>query len=74
MNTATSLIQTLLILVGNTLTLAGCVGLMLGLTGVFDMDYFATGSSAGLRVVGTVAIAGCLLSAIGYGTVEYLEK
>ena len=33
----------------------------------------ALGISSGVRVIGTVAIAGCLLSAIGYGVLEYLE-
>jgi hypothetical protein len=32
------------------------------------------GLSSGVRVIGSVAIAGCLLSAIGYGIVDYLEK
>ncbi len=32
------------------------------------------GMSSGIRVIGSVAIAGCLLSAIGYGIEEYLEK
>jgi hypothetical protein len=47
---------------------------MLALTGVIPADLFAIGISSGIRVVGSVAIAGCLLSAIGYGAVEYLEQ
>jgi hypothetical protein len=63
-----------LIRAGNSLTVVGCVGLILALTGVIPADLFAIGISSGIRVVGSVAIAGCLLSAIGYGAVEYLEQ
>jgi len=68
------LIQKLLILVGNSLTLIGCVGLMLGATGIICVESFAIGISSGVRAIGSVAIAGCLLSAIAYGMVEYLDK
>lgn len=73
-NTAKSLIQKLLILVGNTLTLIGSVGLIFGATGLVSAESFAMGLSSGVRVIGSVAIAGCLLSAVGYGIVDYLEK
>jgi hypothetical protein len=59
---------------GNFLTMVGCLGLLLGVFGVFNLDFFAFGLSAGIRVVGSVAIAGCLLSAIGYGTREFLNQ
>ena len=62
------------IVVGNLLTAIGCLGLVLGATGVIQLDLFAVGISSGVRVIGSVAIAGCLLSAIGYGVVEYLDK
>jgi hypothetical protein len=42
--------------------------------GVFDMDFFSLGLSSGIRIIGTVAIAGCLLSAIGYGILDYSNK
>lgn len=74
MRTAKSLIRKIAILVGNSLTLIGCAGLMLVATGLVDAESFAHGISSGVRVVGSVAIAGCLLSAIGYGFVDYLEK
>jgi hypothetical protein len=32
------------------------------------------GLSSGMRIVGSVAITGCLLSAIGYGIVDYLDN
>ncbi len=59
-----------LVVVGNTLTLVGCLGLALGAIGIFNLETFAVGISSGVRVIGTVAIAGALISAIGYGIVE----
>lgn len=69
-----SLIQKLLVLSGNSLTLIGCIGLLLGVTGIVSLESFATGISSGVRVIGSVAVAGCLLSAIGYGMLDYLDK
>jgi hypothetical protein len=62
-----------LIVVGNVLTLIGCAGLLLAATGLLPAQSFAVGMSSGIRVIGSLAIAGCLLSAIGYGVEEYLE-
>jgi hypothetical protein len=59
---------------GNVLTILGCLGLLLGVLDVFDMNRFAIGLSSGIRIIGTVAIAGCLLSAIGYGALDYFKK
>ncbi len=64
----------LLIVVGNVLTMIGCTGLLLAATGFIPAQSFAVGISSGIRVIGSLAIAGCLLSAIGYGVEEYLEK
>ena len=64
----------LLIVVGNVLTVVGCTGLLLAATGLMPAQSFAVGISSGIRVIGSLAIAGCLLSAIGYGVEEYLEK
>ena len=58
---------------GIVLTVIGCLGLVLGVAGVYDMQIFAFGLSAGVRIVGTVAIAGCLLSAICYGILEFVD-
>ena len=63
-----------LIFVGNVLTVIGCIGLLLAATGFIQAQSFAVGMSSGIRVIGSLAIAGCLLSAIGYGVEEYLEK
>ena len=67
-------ISGLLILVGNSLTAIGCFGLVLALSGLIQAEFFALGISSGIRVIGSVAVSGCLLSAIGYGMVEYFEK
>jgi hypothetical protein len=64
----------LLIVVGNVLTVIGCSGLLLAATGLISVQSFAVGISSGVRVIGSLAIAGCMLSAIGYGLEEYLEK
>ena len=63
-----------IIAMGIFLTVVGCVGMLLGVFGVFNLDIFAVGLSAGIRVVGSVAISGCLLSAIGYGTREFINQ
>ncbi|MBC7656270.1 MAG: hypothetical protein H7147_03735 [Frankiaceae bacterium] len=63
-----------LTLLGNTHTAVGCMGLLLALSGVIDAQSFAVGISSGIRVIGTVAITGCLLSAIGYGLADYFGK
>ncbi len=62
------------IVAGNTLTLIGCLGLLLVASGLLKHELFAIGISSGIRVIGSVAIAGCLLSAIGYGVVDYQSK
>lgn len=73
-STPQRLIRTVLILVGNSLTVIGCIGLILIATELVSAESFATGLSSGVRVIGSIAIAGCLLSAMGYGIVDYLEK
>lgn len=59
---------------GNTLTLVGCLGLLLVASGLLKHDLFAIGISSGIRVIGSIAISGCLLSAIGYGILDYHSK
>jgi hypothetical protein len=50
------------------------MGLALAVFGVFDPQHFAIGISSGIRVIGSVAIAGCLFSAVGYGILDFSEK
>ena len=73
MTTAKKYIGGPLIFVGNSLTVIGCVGLVFAFSGLIQAESFAIGISSGVRVIGSIAIAGCLLSAIGYGVLEYLE-
>jgi len=72
--TAKKYFSGLLILIGNSLTAIGCAGLVLAFSGLIQAEFFAIGISSGIRVIGTVAVAGCLVSAIGYGVVENFEK
>lgn len=74
MSVAGRLICTVLIRVGIALTVIGSLGLTLGLLDIIPAPLFAIGISSGIRVIGSVAIAGCLLSAVGYGAIEYLEQ
>jgi len=60
-----------LIVVGIILTLTGGLGLLSGFIGLIDLDVFAFGITAGIRVVGTLAITGCLLGAIGCFGLEF---
>jgi hypothetical protein len=61
----------LLIVVGTVFAITGGVGLLLGFAGLVDLDRFAFGISAGVRVVGTLAISGCLLGALGCFWLEF---
>lgn len=63
----------LLIYAGNALTLTGCLGLICASLGLIPSDSFALGLSSGIRMIAMVAIAGCLLSAIGYGLKDYVD-
>ncbi len=74
MNKVRKYISSLTIVVGNLLTVIGCVGLALAASGLIQADAFALGISSGVRVIGSVAIGGCLLSAFGYGVTEYGKK
>jgi len=60
-----------MIAVGTGLALVGVLGLVLGFTGLINLDVFAFGISAGARVVGTLAITGCLLGALGCFWLEF---
>lgn len=55
---------------GVLLTVIGSVGLILGFLGILEFSDYAFGISAGIRILGSIAIAGCLLSAIGFFGLE----
>ncbi len=63
----------LLIYAGNLLTFVGCLGVVFGSLGLMPVEWFAFGLSSGIRIIATVAIAGCLLSAIGYGLQDHFN-
>lgn len=67
-------VQRMLVIVGNTMTATGCLGLALGAIGIIDPEHLSVGISSGVRVIGSVAIAGCLLSAVGYGILDLQER
>ena len=56
--------------VGVVLTVIGSLGLLSGFIGLIDFDDYAFGLSAGIRVLGSIAIAGCLLGAIASFALE----
>ncbi len=74
MSARSRLIARLLVVAGNSLTLIGCAGLLLGAGGLINAELFAIGISSGVRVIASVAIVGCLLSAMGYGAADYFEN
>ncbi|MBM3366840.1 MAG: hypothetical protein FJY43_00925 [Betaproteobacteria bacterium] len=69
----TRLASRLFIVAGNVLTVIGCAGLLLAGVGLVDAELFAISISSGIRVIASVAIGGCLLSAIGYGAEDYFK-
>jgi hypothetical protein len=46
----------------------------LGLWDFISIERFAYGLSSGIRVLGSCAIIGCLLSAVGYGIGDYFKN
>ena len=59
----------MLIVVGYTLIFVGSAGLLAGLAGLVDIS-FSYGLSSGIRLLGSLAIVGCVLNAIAYGILE----
>lgn len=72
--TKLSAICKLLIIVGNVLTVLGCLAIVFGLLGFYDLNALSFGLSSGIRMVGTIAILGCLFSAIGYGISDFFTN
>jgi len=67
-------ISKLLIRTGNFSVVLGSVALLFGLMNLIDFDSFSFGLSSGIRIIGSVSIAGCLLSAIGYGMQDFCNS
>jgi len=58
---------------GASLALLGSAVLAIGLAGFINLEVFAFGLSAGIRVVGSLAISGCLIGAVGCFGLEFNE-
>jgi len=61
-------------LFGLFLAFMGTLLLAIGLAGLIDLNVFAFGLSAGARVVGSLAIMGCLLGALGSFVLEFNDS
>lgn len=59
-----------LIFIGYFLTSVGCLLLLFGVLGLFNIEAFAYGLSSGIRIIGSLAIAGCMTTAAGYFFLE----
>jgi hypothetical protein len=63
-----------LILLGNILIGVSLLIILLSFTGLYDLDLFSFGLSSGIRIVGSFAIAGCMLNALSYGFLELSKQ
>jgi hypothetical protein len=54
-----------LLAVGIVILVPSALWMTLGMLGLAPTDSVAVGSSSGLRTIGSVAVLGCLLAAIG---------
>lgn len=66
MATPTSRTRQLLVRGGLAMLIPSGFYFALGLLGLVPTAFLAVGSSSGLRTVASVAVAGCILAAIGY--------
>ena len=62
------------ILLGNFLIGISLLTILLSFTGLFDLELFSFGLSSGIRIVGSFAIAGCMLNALSYGFLELTNQ
>jgi len=63
-----------LIIFGFFISSISFILIILSLWGFISADLFSFGISSGIRVLGSCAIIGCLLSAIGYGIGDYFNN
>ncbi len=63
-----------LILFGNTLIGLSLLIILLSFTGLLNLDLFSFGLSSGIRIVGSFAIAGCMINALSYGFIELTKQ
>jgi hypothetical protein len=59
-------LRRLLVRTGITLLVPSIIYLALGMLGLLPTEPLAVGESSGLKTIASVAVAGCLLAAVGY--------
>jgi hypothetical protein len=74
MNKFVQLSESVLIFFGFFISSISFILISLGLWEFISVDMFAFGISSGIRVLGSCAIMGCLLSAVGYGIRDYFNN
>ncbi len=74
MMTLPQLAEKTLIILGFLISSISFILITLSLWDFISADLFAFGISSGIRVLGSCAIMGCLLSAIGYGIGDYFNN
>jgi len=72
--TLARLTEKILILSGFFISSISFILITLSLWNFISVDLFAFGISSGIRVLGSCAIMGCLLSAVGYGIGDYFNN
>jgi len=74
MMTLPQLAEKTLIILGFFISSISFILITLSLWNFISVDLFAFGISSGIRVLGSCAIMGCLLSAVGYGIGDYFNN
>jgi len=74
MNNLTKLAEKTLIFFGFFISSISFILITLSLWDFISADLFAFGLSSGIRVLGSCAIIGCIMSAIGYGIGDYFNN
>ena len=74
MTTFSQLTEKTLIILGFFISSISFILITLSLWDFISADLFSFGISSGIRVLGSCAIMGCLLSAIGYGIGDYFNN
>ncbi len=62
------------IIIGNFLIAISAIAIVMSVLGILDLDIFKFGLSSGIRMVGMLAIAGCLINAVSYGLLDLSKK
>jgi hypothetical protein len=74
MNKFVQLSESILIFFGFFISSISFILITLSLWDFIAADLFAFGLSSGIRVLGSCAIIGCIMSAIGYGIGDYFNN